>query len=73
MVIEDRLACLEARLKIKFSNTFESVRKAFLTLDADYDGYITVEDILKYFANEKDLNFNDLKKLLVDKDHKKIG
>ena len=49
------------------------MRKAFLALDADYDGFITVEDILKYFANEKDLNFNDLKKLLIDKDHKKLG
>ena len=49
------------------------MRKAFLTLDADYDGFITVEDILKYFENEKDLNFNDLKKLLIDKDHKKLG
>ena len=39
-------------LKIKFSNCFESVRKAFLALDQDYDGFITVEDILKYFANE---------------------
>ena len=39
----------ENRLKVKFSNCFESVRKAFLTLDQDYDGFITVEDILKYF------------------------
>lgn len=73
LVIENRLKDLEARLKIKFSAQFESVRKAFLALDADYDGFITVEDILKYFENEKDLNFNDLKKLLMDKDHKKQG
>jgi hypothetical protein len=32
-IIEDRLIILENRLKIKFSNCFESVRKAFLTLD----------------------------------------
>jgi len=61
------------RLKIKFSSCFESVRKAFLSLDSDYDGFITVEDILKYFANEKDLNYNELKKLVMDKDHKKTG
>jgi len=72
-VIEDRLIQLETRLKTKFSNCFESVRKAFLALDSDYDGYITVEDILKYFGNETDLNFNDLKKLIVDKDHKREG
>ena len=72
-VIENRLIKLERRLKVKFSNCFESVRKAFLTLDQDYDGYITIEDILKYFGNEKDLNYNDLKKLMIDKDHKKRG
>jgi Ca2+-binding EF-hand superfamily protein len=72
-VIEERLKVLETRLKVKFSSTFESVRKAFLALDSDYDGFITVEDILKYFANETDLNFYDLKKLLIDKDHKKTG
>jgi len=32
-VIEERLIKLEQKLKIKFSNCFESVRKAFLTLD----------------------------------------
>lgn len=72
-MIEKRLIKLETRLKTKFSNCFESVRKAFLALDSDYDGYITVEDILKYFGNETDLNFNDLKKLIVDKDHKREG
>jgi predicted phage tail protein len=28
---------------------------------------------LKHFGNEKDLNYNDLKKLMVDKDVKKLG
>lgn len=69
-VIEERLIKLEKKLKVKFSNCFESVRKAFLALDTDYDGLITVEDILKYFGNETDLNFNDLKKLITDKDSK---
>ncbi len=32
-IIEERLMKLENRLKVKFSNCFESVRKAFLTLD----------------------------------------
>mgnify|MGYP002630732892 FL=1 len=44
-----------------------------MALDTDYDGYITIEDILKYFGNETDLNYNDLKKLIIDKDHKKKG
>lgn len=42
-----------------------------MQLDQDFDGFITVEDILKYFGNEPDLNYNDLKKLMVDKDSKK--
>jgi len=64
---------VEKILKDKFSNNWESVRKAFLALDTDYDGYITVEDILRYFGQEKDIDYNDLKKLIRDKDSKKIG
>ena len=64
---------LEFKLKMKFSNCYESVRKAFLALDTDYDGYITVEDILKYFGNETVLNYNELKKLMIDKDTQKRG
>jgi hypothetical protein len=37
-------------LKEKFSNNWDSVRKAFLGLDTDYDGFITVEDILRNFG-----------------------
>lgn len=72
-VIEDRLLKLDKKLKTKFSNCYESVRKAFLALDMDYDGYITVEDILKYFGNDTELNYNELKKLMIDKDSKKRG
>ena len=49
------------------------MRKAFLALDGDYDGYITVEDILKYFGNDQDLNYNDLIKLMIDHDEQKQG
>ena len=49
------------------------MRKAFLTLDGDYDGYITVEDILKYFGTDTEINYSDLKKIMVDKDTKKHG
>ena len=69
--VKIRLRELEDKLKTKFSSCFESVRKAFLLLDTDYDGFITIEDILKYFGNEKDLNYDDLHKLMVDKDSKK--
>jgi hypothetical protein len=60
------------------------VRKAFLGLDTDYDGFITVEDILRNFGDQttgqnKDkirgsgINFNDLKKLIMEKDSTKRG
>lgn len=66
--IHERVKKLENLLKVRFSN-FDSVRKAFLGLDTDYDGYITVEDILRYFGQDsKDFNFNDLKKLITEKD-----
>ena len=72
-MVEKRLLHLESKLKKKFSNCYESVRKAFLALDGDYDGYITVEDILKYFGNDPDLNYNDLIKLMIDHDEQKQG
>ena len=60
------------------------MRKAFLGLDTDYDGFITVEDILRNFGDQttaqgKDkssgsgINFNDLKKLIMEKDSTKTG
>jgi len=49
------------------------VRKAFLALDTNFDGYVEVEDILRHFGDDSTLNFNDLKKLVIDKDSKKRG
>jgi hypothetical protein len=51
-IIIERLKKLERQLKVKFSNNWDSVRKAFLGLDTDYDGYITVEDILRNFGSQ---------------------
>jgi Ca2+-binding EF-hand superfamily protein len=48
------------------------VRKAFLDLDTDYDGYVTIEDILRNFGADN-VDFNDLKKLIKDKDIRKVG
>jgi Ca2+-binding EF-hand superfamily protein len=48
-IIQERVKKLEKILRERFSH-FDSVRKAFLGLDTDYDGYITVEDILRYFG-----------------------
>ena len=55
-------------------NNWVSVRKAFLDLDHDYDGFITAEDIARHFAREdKKLDFNVLRQLMVKKDSKKVG
>ena len=73
-ILMDRVIKLEKLLKIRFSNIWDSVRKAFLQLDTDYDGYITVEDILRYFGQDsKEFNFNDLQYLIMEKDSKKRG
>ncbi len=86
-IIQERLRILEKQLKEKFSNNWDSVRKAFLGLDTDYDGFITVEDILRNFGGQSQgasknnnetnssgsFNFNDLKKLMIEKDSQKVG
>lgn len=73
--IVNKLTKLETLIKDKFANNWVSVRKAFLDLDTDYDGYVTVEDILRYFGTEasKEFDFRDLKKLILDKDSKRQG
>jgi len=43
-----------------------------LGLDSDYDGFITVEDILRNFGGNAGsnggINYNDLKKIIMEKD-----
>lgn len=62
--VKERLKKLENFLKDKFAKCWVSVRKAFLDLDTDHDGYISVEDIIRYFGTENEFSFQDLKKLL---------
>ena len=49
------------------------MRKAFLLLDQDYDGYVDVEDMLRFLSNDGGIDYDDLKKLITDKDSKKKG
>lgn len=51
-------------IKDKLANNYISVKKAFLDLDMDRDGYISTEDIMKYFGTSTELSIVDLKKLL---------
>lgn len=73
IVIKNRLKELEKVLKIKFRNNWVSVRKAFLDLDHDFDGYITAEDICRTWGKEKRIDYNDLLILLKNKGSKKGG
>ena len=69
-----KLTKLENVIKDKFANNWVSVRKAFLDLDSDYDGFVTVEDIIRYFdSDNKEFDFKDLTKLIIDKDSKRLG
>ena len=44
-----------------------------MSLDTDHDGYATLENFLVYFSHEPDINYDDLKKLINDKDSKGQG
>lgn len=58
---------MEKLLKEKLSNNWVSVRKAFLDLDSDYDGFISVEDFAKlvgFGGNSSTFDFNILKMLI---------
>lgn len=39
-----------------------------MTLDEDYNGTIGIDDLLRYFGSDLKMDFNDLKKILKDKD-----
>jgi len=71
--VVNRLKKLESLLKRKFANNWVSVRKAFLDLDGNNDGFISCEDIMKHFGADCELNVNDLKKILVDNSTGKNG
>jgi len=43
-------------------------------MDADYDGFVTVEDFMRTFGTESDkIDLMDLKKLIHEKDSKHKG
>ena len=46
--ISNKLKEMERTLFVRLSNNWVSVRKAFLDLDQDYDGFITAEDFAKF-------------------------
>ena len=62
---------IEKFIKEKFLNNFISIRKAFLRLDTDHDGFITAEDIARQFGrDDQELDFRDLRTLIKNRDSK---
>ena len=62
-----KLRHIEDLLKGRLSNNWVSVRKAFLDLDQDYDGFVTAEDFAKLIggsAGSPKFDFNMLKLLV---------
>ena len=50
-MVADRIKQIEADIRTKYCNNWTSVRKAFLDTDQDYDGFITAEDIAKFYGS----------------------
>jgi hypothetical protein len=74
--IANKLKEMEKVIFEKLSNNWVSVRKAFLDIDVDYDGYITAEDFAKLIGGSSGnsrLDFNILKLLIKMKSSKKAS
>ena len=63
---------MEKALRDKFGQKFDSVKKAFLFMDADHDGYITIEDFLRNFS-DIEVSYDDLSKLMRERDSQHVG
>ena len=73
-IVVNRMKRIENLLKEKFSNNYVSIRKAFLDIDMDYDGFITAEDIARQFGKDNQkLDFRDLRTLIKNRDSKRKG
>jgi hypothetical protein len=59
-----RIKDIEQVLMKKLSSNWVSVRKAFLDIDTDYDGFITAEDFANLIGGSKNFDFNLLKMLI---------
>jgi Ca2+-binding EF-hand superfamily protein len=48
---------LENKIRIKLKNDYTSVRKAFLNLDRDRDGFIEPTEIIRSYGNSIDIDY----------------
>lgn len=56
--VAEQVKKLDTDLKFKLSNSYTSVRKAFLELDEAHCGYITPEQLAKFLGANKKKNFD---------------
>lgn len=69
--MSERIKQIEAQIRAKFANNWTSVRKAFLDVDQDYDGFINAEDIAKFCGPTAD--FKEIQIMLKNRDSKRQG
>jgi Ca2+-binding EF-hand superfamily protein len=65
--ITNKIKEIENVIKERLSNNWVSVRKAFLDMDEDYDGYLTAEDFSKLIggsSGNSKYDYNFVKMLL---------
>lgn len=67
-----RITDFERKVRARFSQRFGSVNKAFLFLDSDHDGYITIEDFMRVFGDIS-VSYEDMAKLIKERDSKHVG
>ena len=71
-VVSDKLKHIEKILKTKIASNWNQVRRAFLDIDSDYDGYITSMDLFEICGGAFDVE--EIKLLMkyrgADKDYK---
>lgn len=68
-MVSQKIRKIENELRERFANNWTSVRKAFLDVDTDYDGFIHAEDLAKFHGG--DIDYKDLEILLKNRDSKK--
>jgi Ca2+-binding EF-hand superfamily protein len=56
-LVTERLKKIDSVLKQKLRNQFVSVRKAFLSLDSDHDGFITTEDFFRCLGEMREFSY----------------
>ena len=57
----------------KISRNFNSVNKAFLTLDLNHDGYVEPKDIVSIYGMHLSIDYSDLVKIMEFSNSKRDG